>query len=94
MPRQYEWSLRKAQQNRVKHGVTFDEALTVFADPLARVFFDETHAADEMCEMIVGHSSRARLLFVSFTERSESVRLISARIATKAERTRYEEENE
>lgn len=69
----------------------FDEALTVFADPLARIFDDLDHSEDELREVVVGHSSKPRLLVVGFTERSGRVRLIHARRATKSEQKRHEE---
>jgi uncharacterized DUF497 family protein len=77
--------------NESKHGVTFEEAMTVFADPLAVIFDDEEHSDEEPREIIVGHSAKGRLLLVSFTERGETVRIISARRATKRERKDYEE---
>ena len=88
---EFEWDLRKEAANRRKHGVGFDEALTVFANPLARIFNDPNHAAEEAREIMVGHSARQQLMVVCFTERSGRVRLISARIATKRERRDYEE---
>ena len=88
---QLEWDPRKDAANRRKHGIAFDEALTVFADPLARIFDDPDHSAGEAREIIVGHSARQRLLLVSFTERGGKVRIISARAATKRERKDYEE---
>jgi uncharacterized DUF497 family protein len=81
----------KAAGNEAKHGVSFDEALTVFGDPVARVFDDPDHSADERREIIVGHSRRGRLLVVWFTERRQHIRIISARTATQRERTDYEE---
>lgn len=88
---QFEWDAEKAKANVEKHGVPFEEALTVFGDPLARLFDDPDHSADERREIIVGCSAKARLLFVGFTERLGRVRLIHARQATKAERKRHEE---
>ena len=87
----FEWQVSKAETNFRKHGVGFEEALTVFADPLARIFDDPGHSADESREIIVGHSTRQRLLIVSFTERSRKVRIISARRTTKRERHDYEQ---
>lgn len=87
----FEWDGGKAQSNLSKHGVSFQEALTVFADSLARIFDDEVHAIEERREIIIGHSFLGRLLIVCFTERGESVRIISARPATKRERKDYEE---
>ncbi|MBM4084515.1 MAG: BrnT family toxin [Planctomycetes bacterium] len=88
----FEWDPNKAALNLRKHGVSFDEASTVFDDPLARIFDDEDHSAAEAREIIIGHSIADRLLIVSFTERSEDViRIISARRASRRERRDYEE---
>lgn len=75
----------------VADGVDFGEALSVFADPLARIFDDPDHSEVEPRELIVGYSTKPRLLVVGFTERSGRVSLIHARRATKAERKRHEE---
>ena len=91
MDMKFEWDNNKAQVNDDKHGVTFEEAQTVFADPLAAIFDDERHSDKETREIIVGHSTANRLLLVCFTQRAEAVRLISARPATKQERKDYEE---
>jgi hypothetical protein len=88
----FEWDADKAASNIGKHGVTFDEARTVFGDPLAVIFDDEEHSLDELREIIIGHSVLQRLLLVSFTERGDQVvRIISARKANKRERKDYEE---
>ena len=87
----FSWDPRKAVGNRRKHRVTFEEALTCFSDPLARIFADEPHSEDEPREILIGYSSRPRLLVVSFTEQTSVVRLISARPATRKERRRHEE---
>jgi uncharacterized DUF497 family protein len=88
----FEWDLEKAQANLVKHEVTFDEAATVFDDPLARTYDDESHSIEEARELILGHSNLKRLVFVSFTERGrDRIRIISARLPTKGERRSYEE---
>ena len=88
----FEWDRRKAASNLRKHGVSFDEARTVFHDPLSRIFDDEDHSSDEAREIIVGHSATMRLLLVSFVERAENViRIISARPTTTRERDDYEE---
>ena len=88
---EFEWDRRKAARNRKKHGVSFPEALTVFADPQARIFDDPDHSIDERREIIVGYSRRPRLLVVGFTERSGRVRIIPARRASRNETTRHEE---
>jgi uncharacterized protein len=87
----FEWSASKARLNAEKHGVTFDEAATAFRDSLARIFDDPVHSSGERRELLVGHSRRARLIIVSFAERGDRIRIISARNATKRERRDYEQ---
>ncbi len=79
MDKKFEWDRRKATANLRKHGVWFDEALTVFKDPLARIFDDEDHSMREAREIIIGQSVKQRLLVISFVDRQEAVRVISAR---------------
>ncbi len=87
----FEWDKHKAAQNLQKHGVSFDEASTVFRDPPGRIFDDEEHSPYEAREIIIGHSVTGKLLLVSFTERALNiVRIISARRATNKERDDYE----
>ena len=88
---EFAWDDAKAKANLKKHGVPFAEALTVFVDPLARIFDDPDHSEVEVREVIVGYSTKPRLLVVGFTERSGRVRLIHARPATRAEQKRHEE---
>jgi len=87
----FEWDDNKARSNLKNHRVSFDEAKTVFIDPLARIFDDEAHSLEEEREIIIGYSLRNRLLLVCFTERGDVIRFISARQATKKEREDYEE---
>jgi len=87
----FEWDLKKSALNLSKHGVSFEEALTVFADPLAKIFDDESHSIGEQREIIIGHSVNQNLLLVCFTAEEESIRIFSAREATKRERKDYEE---
>jgi uncharacterized protein len=89
----FEWHYQKAESNQRKHGIAFDEAASVFNDPLAVIFDDEEHSTEqETREIIIGHSTKNRLLLVCFTERAENVvRLVSARRATRKERVDYEE---
>jgi uncharacterized DUF497 family protein len=88
----FEWSADKSASNISKHGVSFDEASTVFDDPLAQIFDDEAHSLDEKREIIIGHSVSNRLLLVSFIERDKDIiRIISARFPTLKERKDYEE---
>ena len=91
MDLEFEWDEKKAALNKRKHGVTFEEAATVFGDPLAAIFADEENSTDEEREIIVGHSDKNRLLLVSFTERGDRIRIISARRASKQERINHEE---
>jgi uncharacterized DUF497 family protein len=87
----YEWDENKAIKNLAKHGVSFAEAKTIFDDPLYVDFYYLDHSEDEERYLIVGESNRGRLLIVSYTERRESIRIISAREVTKSERETYEE---
>ena len=88
----FEKHLQKAARNLKKHGVSFDEATTVFNDSLARIFDDPDHSIAESRELIIGHSIIGCLLIVSFTEKEKGlVRIISARQATRRERIDYEE---
>jgi uncharacterized DUF497 family protein len=91
MSLKFEWDPRKAASNLSKHGVSFQEALTAFADPLARIFDDEDHSVEEQREIIIGHSAKQRSLVVCFTAQGQSVRIFSARKATRRERKEYEE---
>ena len=87
----FSWDPRKADSNLRKHGVAFDEAITVFNDPLAFIFDDMVHSEEEHREIIIGYSALRRLILVCFVERIEdTIRIISARRATKAEISDYE----
>lgn len=90
-PTGYEWDEAKAALNFGKHGVTFNEASTVFDNPQADVTYDPDHSQDEDRYLIIGHSARGRVLIVSHTERDELTRIISARTATRRERRSYED---
>lgn len=87
----FEWDLTKAAANLLQHGVSFEEATTLFEDPLAKIHDDPDHSATERRDIIVGHSLQGRLLLVSFTDRGSKIRLISARPVTSRERRDYEE---
>jgi uncharacterized DUF497 family protein len=87
---QFEWNENKAASNLLKHKVSFEEAKTVFDDPFYVDFYDPDHA-DEERYLIVGLSRQGRLLIVSYIERGNSIRLISARQVTRSEREAYEE---
>jgi len=87
----FAWDRQKATRNVKDHeGVTFEEAATVFRDALAYIFDDEEHSDEEYRELIIGYSQRKRLLIVSFTERQDVVRIISARKADANEQVEYE----
>jgi uncharacterized DUF497 family protein len=87
----FEWDPAKAAANVKTHGVSFEEAATVFQDPLAKIHPDPDHSVSEPREILIGHSARARLLLVAFTDRQGKIRLISAREVTRRERRDYEE---
>jgi len=86
----FQWDRKKAAKNFAKHGVSFQEAESVFGDPLGRITDDPRHSVDEQRYVLLGQSRERRLLAVMFTERGEAVRLISARPATRRERRDYE----
>ncbi|MBU6476709.1 MAG: BrnT family toxin [Xanthomonadaceae bacterium] len=87
----FEWNRAKAAANRRKHGVTFEEAATIFDDPLALTFADPDHAFGEEHWLTFGISNQQRLLTVAHTERHDRLRIISAREATRHEHKIYEE---
>ncbi|MEW6066785.1 MAG: BrnT family toxin [Nitrospirota bacterium] len=87
---QFEWDKEKAKKNLRKHKVSFDEAVTVFYDPLSATFDDPDHSVGEQKLITVGYSSRSRLLVVSHTERGNRIRIINARPATAHERKKHE----
>jgi uncharacterized DUF497 family protein len=88
---EFGWDENKVAANLSKHGVSFDEAKTVFDDPLYVDFYDPDHSYEEHRYIIMGQSRNGRLLIVSYTERDDMIRLISAREATRRERVTYEE---
>ena len=88
----FEWNKDKANVNLSKHNVSFEEAKTVFDDPLYIDFYDPDHSDDEERYVIVGQSQQHRLLVVSYVERKDRIRLISAREATRMEKNAYEED--
>jgi len=88
---EFEWDESKATANLKKHGVSFEEAKTVFDNVLAVIFDDEAHSVGEKREIIIGHSLSNRLLLLAFTERPNAIRIISARPATPSEKRSYEQ---
>ena len=91
MPYLFEWDADKAAANLRKHGVPFDEAITAFSDPLSVLLPDPDHSAREERYLVMGVSTKGRLLVVAFVERPPRTRIITARLATKRERHDYEE---
>ncbi len=89
---EFEWNSDKATGNLQKHGVTFQEAATVFGDVLSLTFPDPDHSVGEDRYVTIGMSRLAQLLVVSHTDRSDRIRIISARRATRQEQRVYEEE--
>jgi len=87
----FEWDPEKAVANLRKHGVSFEEATTVFGDPMAMNMPDPDHSLTEERFILLGLSHRLRLLVVAYAERGTRTRLISAREATRKERRQYEE---
>jgi uncharacterized DUF497 family protein len=90
---QFEWDEEKATSNLRKHGVSFEECITVFGDPQTLTIFDEEHSDQEDRYIDMGRSAIGRVLVVVYTERGESIRIISCRRATSAERRQYEQQD-
>jgi uncharacterized protein len=89
----FEWDPHKAAQNLRKHGVSFQEAATVFGDPLALTYDDPDHSFSEQRFITVGTSSAGRVLIVAHADRGENIRIVSSRKTTRRERRHYEETN-
>ncbi len=87
----FEWDYRKAESNVLKHGISFDEAVSVFGDEMALTFSDSDHSEIEDRSRTYGMSNKGRLLVVVHTERKNNVRIISARKATRYEKTIYKQ---
>lgn len=86
----FEWNAEKATRNLARHRVSFEEAKTVFGDPLATTLPDEGHSSSETRYLTIGTSMRRRILIVVHTARGDAVRIISSREATRSERRAYE----
>jgi uncharacterized protein len=91
MPLNFEWDAKKARSNLTKHDVSFEEASTVFGDPLSLTIPDPAHSQSEDRFIMLGTSHTGKLLVVVHTERGDSIRIISARRASRRERKNYEE---
>ena len=94
MQQSFEWDEEKAKANLRKHGVGFDEAATVFADPFSLTIPDPDHSTEEQRYVDIGSSERERILVVVYVERDMKIRIISCRKATPSERRLYEEGHE
>jgi uncharacterized DUF497 family protein len=90
---EFEWDPIKAKYNLRKHGVSFEEASTVFNDVLAVIYYDPDHSVDEMRFLTIGTSVEGRLLHIAFADRDQRIRIINAREVTKREKKLYEEES-
>jgi uncharacterized protein len=86
----FEWDEPKKISNLEKHGISFEEAQTIFDNPLAVIFDDPYHSIGEIREIIIGHSNQNQLIMVAFTERSGVIRIVSARLANRRETNDYE----
>jgi uncharacterized DUF497 family protein len=88
----FEWDADKAASNLKDHGISFDEATTVFGDILALNMPDPDHSEGEQRFLVLGMSSQSRLIVVAYAERPPHTRIISARLVTPKERRQYENE--
>lgn len=89
---EFEWDPQKDLENQANHGVSFDDASTVFGDPFAITIDDPDHSSDEDRMLTTGYSSRQPLIILAHTDRDERIRIISARDVTAAERHDHAEE--
>ena len=87
----FEWDENKARKNLSKHQVSFDEAQTIFSDPLYVDFYDPDHSQDEDRYLIIGRTNTGNLLIVSYPERGNLIRIISTRKLTDSEKKMYEQ---
>ncbi|MDX6289229.1 MAG: uncharacterized protein QOH42_1028 [Blastocatellia bacterium] len=90
---EFEWDSKKAASNLRKHGISFEEAASVFSDVLASVYQDPDHSAREQRYLTIGTSEQGRLLHIAYADRGERIRIINARKVTKMERDLYEKED-
>ena len=88
---EFEWDEKKEIHNAIKHGLRFVEAVSVFGDPLAVTYGDPDRSEDELRFITIGMTVKKRLVLVAHTNRSDTIRIINARVATRRERALYEE---
>ena len=93
MKSNFEWDENKAEKNIRKHGISFQEAATVFQDEFSLTFNDPAHSSEEERFIDIGRSSNGRILIVVYTERNNNIRIISCRKATSSEKKAYETQN-
>jgi uncharacterized DUF497 family protein len=91
MALQFEWDSRKARVNKRKHGIAFEEASTIFDDPLSITIHDPAHSVGEDRFITIGTSANGRFIVVVHTERGDTIRIITARNATRNEKRQYEQ---
>ena len=87
----FEWDEEKANSNFKKHRVAFEEGKTVFGDPIALTIHGPSHSFAEDRYVTIGRSSKGRVLFLVYTDRTPNLRFITCRLATRSERKQYEE---
>ena len=90
----FEWDPKKARLNLKRHGISFDESSTAFRDPLSQTIEDPLHSENEERFVLIGRSIQGRILVIVHTDRGDQIHIISARLATKKERLRYEKNEE
>ena len=90
---EFEWDPKKARLNVRKHSVAFEEAVTVFDDPLGTYYEDPDHSITERRYLTIGKSAKGRLIHIAFADRAGRIRIIQARKLTRNERRQYEEES-
>lgn len=89
----FEWDSEKARSNLRRHGISFEEASSVFGDPLSITIGDTLHSTQEQRFITMGESALKKLIIVSHVDRGDNIRILSARLATKKERKQYEQSN-
>lgn len=88
----FEWDEKKEKSNVLKHGIGFAEAESVFYDPFSITIVDSDHSIEELRFVDIGMSDKNRVLVVSYTDRSDQIRIISVRKATQTERNDYDQQ--
>ncbi|MFH1051689.1 MAG: BrnT family toxin [bacterium] len=89
----FEWNEKKAESNLIKHGIRFEDCVSVFDDKVGIYIFDEKHSIVESRFILIGNNNQESTMVISYTIRNNKIRIISCRTASKNERKRYEEKN-